>query len=158
MSPSPKLFTVTVHDYSKDETSTAEFDYVICASGHFSTPSVPYFEGFEHFGGRVLHAHDFRDALEFKGKDVLIVGASYSAEDIGSQCWKYGARSITSCYRTSPMGYKWPANWEEKPLLERVEGHNAFFADGMHDDLITALAKVRELKVISRTSVMPGRS
>lgn len=127
-----KLFTVTVHDYSKDETSTAEFDYVICASGHFSTPSVPYFEGFEHFGGRVLHSHDFRDALEFKGKDVLIVGSSYSAEDIGSQCYKYGARSITSCYRSAPMGYKWPDNWEEKPLLQRVAGNQAYFADGSH--------------------------
>ncbi len=34
---------------------------------------------------------------------------------------------------------------------------NAFFADGMHDDLITALAKVRDLKVISRTSVLAYR-
>jgi trimethylamine monooxygenase len=126
------LFTVTAHDYSTDETSVVEFDYVICASGHFSTPSVPYFEGFENFGGRVLHAHDFRDALEFKGKDVLIVGSSYSAEDIGSQCYKYGARSITSCYRSAPMGYKWPDNWEEKPLLLRVVGNLAYFADGSH--------------------------
>jgi TolB-like protein len=34
---------------------------------------------------------------------------------------------------------------------------NAFFTDGMHDDLITALAKVRDLKVISRTSVLAYR-
>jgi TolB-like protein len=34
------------------------------------------------------------------------------------------------------------------------EKENEFFADGMHDDLITALAKIRDLKVISRTSVM----
>lgn len=39
-----------------------------------------------------------------------------------------------------------------------AEGDNAFFADGMHDDLITALAKVRDLKVISRTSVLPYRT
>ena len=64
----------------------------IVASGHFSTPNVPYFDGLDTFNGRVLHAHDFRDALEFKGKDMLIVGRSYSAEDIGSQCWKYGAQ------------------------------------------------------------------
>lgn len=130
--PASGLFTVSVHDYTRNETYAETFDYVVCASGHFSTPSVPYFQGFESFGGRVLHAHDFRDALEFKGKDVLIVGASYSAEDIGSQCYKYGARSITSCYRSAPMGYQWPANWEEKPLLERVEGHTAWFADGSH--------------------------
>ncbi len=130
--PASGLFTVSVHDYTKNETYSETFDYVVCASGHFSTPSVPYFPGFESFAGRVLHAHDFRDALEFKGKDVLIVGASYSAEDIGSQCYKYGARSITSCYRNAPMGYKWPANWEEKPLLKRVEGSTAYFADGSH--------------------------
>ncbi|MFC3609493.1 flavin-containing monooxygenase [Stutzerimonas tarimensis] len=124
------LFTVTVHDYVADRTYAETFDWVVCASGHFSTPNVPYFPGFETFAGRVLHAHDFRDALEFKGKDVLVVGASYSAEDIGSQCYKYGARSVTSSFRSAPMGYKWPSNWEEKPLLERVEGHMAYFVDG----------------------------
>ncbi|MDP1580222.1 MAG: TIR domain-containing protein [Candidatus Didemnitutus sp.] len=38
------------------------------------------------------------------------------------------------------------------------DAENAFFADGMHDDLITALAKIRDLKVISRTSVMPYKT
>jgi len=124
------MFTVTVNDHNTESVYTEEFDYVICASGHFSTPNVPEFEGFERFGGRILHAHDFRDALEFKGKDVLLVGSSYSAEDIGSQCYKYGARHLISCYRTSPMGYKWPDNWEEKPSLIRVDTNKAYFADG----------------------------
>src|SRR5437762_13192963 len=34
---------------------------------------------------------------------------------------------------------------------------NAFFADGMQDDILTKLAKIADLKVISRTSVMPYR-
>ena len=34
---------------------------------------------------------------------------------------------------------------------------NAFFADGIQDDILTSLAKIHELKVISRTSVMPYR-
>jgi TolB-like protein/Tfp pilus assembly protein PilF len=34
---------------------------------------------------------------------------------------------------------------------------NAFFADGIQDDILTSLAKIRDLKVISRTSVMPYR-
>lgn len=38
-----------------------------------------------------------------------------------------------------------------------AERDNEFFADGVHDDLITAIAKVRDLKVISRTSVLPYR-
>jgi trimethylamine monooxygenase len=123
-------FTLLSHDHGNDVSHSEQFDYVINACGHFSTPKVPHFKGFEQFAGRILHAHDFREALEFKGKDLLIVGSSYSAEDIGSQCYKYGARSITSCYRTAPMGYKWPANWEEKPLLQRLENNRAYFVDG----------------------------
>jgi TolB-like protein/Tfp pilus assembly protein PilF/predicted Ser/Thr protein kinase len=34
---------------------------------------------------------------------------------------------------------------------------NAFFADGVQDDVLTKLAKIADLKVISRTSVMPYR-
>jgi trimethylamine monooxygenase len=128
-------FTVTAHDRIKDHMYDEEFDDVIVASGHFSTPSVPYFEGVESFGGRVMHAHDFRDALEFKGKDVLIVGRSYSAEDIGSQCWKYGAKSVTTSYRSKPMGFKWPERFEERPLLTRLVGKTAHFKDGSTKDV-----------------------
>ncbi|MDR9763396.1 NAD(P)/FAD-dependent oxidoreductase [Rhizobium redzepovicii] len=123
-------FTVTAHNRVEDRMYDEEFDYVVVASGHFSTPNVPYFEGVKTFNGRVLHAHDFRDALEFKGKDILIVGRSYSAEDIGSQCWKYGAKSVTTSYRSKPMGFKWPENFEERPLLTRLENRTAYFLDG----------------------------
>ena len=128
-------FTVTAHNLTDDQSYTEEFDYVVVATGHFSTPNVPNYEGFSHFNGRILHAHDFRDALEFKGQDLLVIGSSYSAEDIGSQCYKYGAKSITSSYRTAPMGFKWPDNWEEKPALIKVDGNTAHFADGSSKDV-----------------------
>ncbi|MGK7754312.1 MULTISPECIES: flavin-containing monooxygenase [unclassified Roseovarius] len=123
-------FTVTARDSKTDTESTEDYDHVIVATGHFSTPNVPHYPGFDTFNGRILHAHDFRDAREFEGKDILIMGASYSAEDIGSQCWKYGANSITSCYRSGPMGYGWPDNWDEVPALEKVDGKTAHFSDG----------------------------
>ncbi len=129
------LFTVTAHDLKGDRMYDEKFDNVIVASGHFSTPNVPSFEGLSGFNGRVLHAHDFRDALEFKGKDILIVGTSYSAEDIGSQCWKYGCKSVTVSHRTAPMGYKWPDNWEEVPLLTKVEKNTCSFKDGSKKDV-----------------------
>ena len=28
------------------------------------------------------------------------------------------------------MGYDWPANWEEVPLLTKVDGQTAYFKDG----------------------------
>ena len=35
---------------------------------------------------------------------------------------------------------------------------NAFFTDGIHEDILTNLALIRELRVVSRTSVMPYRT
>ncbi len=128
-------FEVTARDGITDSETREHFDHVIVASGHFSVPNVPYYPGFEAFNGRILHAHDFRDAREFADKDILILGTSYSAEDIGSQCWKYGAKSITVAHRTAPMGYDWPDNWKEVPALERVEGRTAHFIDGTSKDV-----------------------
>ena len=124
-------FTVTSHDLKNDNVSSEDFDYVVCASGHFSTPNVPTFDGLDKFGGRVMHAHDFRDALEFKGKDLLIVGSSYSAEDIASQCYKYGAKTVTISYRTNATGFHWPDNFSQVPLIKNVEeGNKVNFIDG----------------------------
>ena len=123
-------FRVVAQDIPNDRETDETFDHVVVASGHFSTPNVPEFPGFDTFNGRILHAHDFRDAREFAGKDILIIGTSYSAEDIGSQCWKYGCKSVTVSHRTAPMGYDWPDTWKEVPLLERVEKKTAHFKDG----------------------------
>ena len=62
--------------------------------------------------------------------DILILGTSYSAEDIGSQCWKYGCKSVTVAHRTAPMGFDWPDNWEEVVALKSVSEDTATFIDG----------------------------
>jgi len=128
-------FAVTAHNLATDGEATESFDHVVVATGHFSTPNVPHFDGLDRFNGRVLHAHDFRDAVEFKDKDILIIGTSYSAEDIGSQCWKYGCRSVTVSHRTAAMGFDWPDNWKEVPLLQKVEGNTCTFKDGSTADV-----------------------
>ncbi|WP_099022007.1 NAD(P)-binding domain-containing protein [Mycolicibacterium palauense] len=132
--PASAMFELAVENHVEDAgdgaTRTERFDNVIVASGHFSTPNMPEYPGFETFPGRILHAHDFRDAGEFAGKDMLILGSSYSAEDIALQSLKYGARSITIAYRSAPMGFDWPAGITEVPALRHLEGRTAHFADG----------------------------
>lgn len=128
-------FAVTVRDLKQDILCTEEFDYVVVATGHFSTPNAPYFEGLDQFPGRVMHAHDFRDACEFAGKDLLLIGSSYSAEDIGTQCHKYGAKSVTFSYRSEAMGFDWPDSFKEVPLLTKVIGKTAYFKDGSSQDV-----------------------
>ncbi|MBO0662490.1 NAD(P)/FAD-dependent oxidoreductase [Jiella sp. MQZ9-1] len=122
-------FALTVADLLRDETRCEEFDAVVVANGHFSVPNVPSFPGIESFPGRVLHSHDFRSADEFAGKTVLIVGSSYSAEDIGVQCFKYGASGIVFSYRTRPMGFDWPEGFEERPLVTEIAGNQVTFKD-----------------------------
>ena len=53
---------------------THVFDKLVVATGHFSVPNIPEFEGINTFPGEVLHAHDFRGAERFVGKDLLMIG------------------------------------------------------------------------------------
>merc|ERR1712045_476628 len=124
-------FKVVVKNCSEDRVMAPEtFDMIFVASGHYSVPNVPAFPGIEKFPGRVCHAHDFRDACEFSGKRLLLIGSSYSAEDIALQCLKYGAKSIICTWRSKPMGFNWPESITERPLLLEMDGKNAHFKDG----------------------------
>ena len=125
-----KQFKVILDDLVNNRTYTEIFDYLVVATGHFSTPNMPYFEGVQDFPGIIMHAHDFRGADQLKDKDVLLIGSSYSAEDIGVQSYKHGAKSVTISYRSQPLGMDWPEGMKEVPLLEKFEGDLGYFSDG----------------------------
>ncbi|XP_029183405.2 senecionine N-oxygenase-like [Acropora millepora] len=133
-------FSVVVKNLPEDRVLAVEtFNYVVVAVGHFSVPNVPDFPGIDQFNGRVIHSHDFRDASHFEGKRILLVGASYSAEDIALQCLKYGAKNVICTWRTNPMGFKWPSQISERPLLTKINGNTVQFRDGSSaevDDII----------------------
>ncbi|GAA2376716.1 NAD(P)/FAD-dependent oxidoreductase [Gordonia cholesterolivorans] len=123
-------FTVTVDDLREHVTSTEVFDEVIVSTGHFSFPNVPDIAGIETFPGEVIHAHEFRGAERFAGQRLLLVGGSYSAEDIGIQSHKMGARHVTMSYRSRPQGFAWPDGVDERPQIDRIDGGVATFIDG----------------------------
>ena len=133
-------FSVVVKSLSEDRVLPAQrFDYVIVATGHFSVPNIPSFPGIDKFPGRVLHSHSFRNASHFKDKNLLVVGSSLSAEDIAIQCLKYGAKSIVCTWQTKPMGFPFPPEITERPLLTKIEGSTVHFKDGSSaevDDII----------------------
>ena len=91
---------------------------------------IPEYPGMKSFPGRIMHSHDFRDAEEFRGKNVIVLGSSYSAEDVALQCHKYGAKSVTIGYRNNPMGFKWPKGVKEVHYLDKLVGNKAIFKDG----------------------------
>lgn len=132
--PEQKQFRVIFDDLAKNETYEETFDYLVVGTGHFSTPNMPYFKGIDHFPGSVMHAHDFRGADQFINKRILLIGSSYSAEDIGVQCYKHGSGDITISYRSNPIGMKWPKGIKEKPLVTHFEDNKAFFKDGTSEE------------------------
>ena len=125
-----KQFNVSSKNKIDNIIKSEIFDSVVVASGHFSVPFIPEYEGMNSFPGRILHSHDFRDAEEFRNKNVIVLGSSYSAEDIALQCYKYGAESVTIGYRNNPMGFKWPLRMKEVHYLDKLEGRRAIFKDG----------------------------
>lgn len=110
------------------------FDNVIVCSGHFSVPSYPpEFKGIEDFNGFQIHAHSFRDAQDYKGKHVMLVGNGYSGEDIAMQIAKFGAAHATVVYRTEPMGHDfedWPITEKQLPTHYDSTSGEFKFADG----------------------------
>ena len=92
-------------------------------------PSVPEFEGIETFPGRVLHSHDFKHHEEFKNQTVLLIGGSFSAEDLALHCLKGKAKEVLiSCRK--PMDTLWKKPVVLLPLLSYIEGSSVHFPDG----------------------------
>jgi eukaryotic-like serine/threonine-protein kinase len=66
------------------------------------------------------------------------------------------AAKAASTYALTPSSEKWIAVLPFENLSKGEE--NAFFAGGVQDEILTDLAKIADLKVISRTSVMKYKS
>lgn len=52
---------------------------IINATGTWKTPYCPEYPGWERFKGRQLHTGDYKNAEEFSGKHVIVVGGGISA-------------------------------------------------------------------------------
>jgi putative flavoprotein involved in K+ transport len=55
---------------------------VVVATGAFSEPFMPDMPGMNEFEGRLLHSAGFRNAEDFRGSRVVVVGAGNSAVQI----------------------------------------------------------------------------
>jgi dimethylaniline monooxygenase (N-oxide forming) len=64
---------------------TEQFSRVLITTGAQSRPVMPKFSGMEHFKGKVIHARAFKDAKDFAGERVLIVGLSNTAGDVAAE-------------------------------------------------------------------------
>jgi hypothetical protein len=74
---------------------------------------MPYWPGSDSFTAELIHASDFRAAADYRGRDVLIVGAGNTGIDIAGLLLDAGA-SVTLAMRTPPNIF--PRDWGPIPL------------------------------------------
>jgi TolB-like protein/class 3 adenylate cyclase len=91
-----------------------------------------------------------RPAPAFRRKHLLIAAGVLLIAACGIGFWIYSQRAILRPPAKSIAVLPFENLSEEKG--------NAYFADGVQDEILTDLAKIADLKVISRTSVMRYRS
>ena len=75
---------------------------VVVASGYAHTPYIPDWPGRASYGGRLLHAAEYRNPEPFRGQDVLVVGAGCSGMEIAYDVIEGGAARVRLAVRTPP--------------------------------------------------------
>jgi cation diffusion facilitator CzcD-associated flavoprotein CzcO len=75
---------------------------VIVATGNEHTPIMPDWPGRDRFGGRLLHAAEYRNPDSFRDGDVLVVGPGCSGMEIAYDLATGGARRVRVAVRTQP--------------------------------------------------------
>lgn len=81
---------------------TVGTDVVIVATGHYTVPRIPSWEGIDSFGGRLLHSAEYRSGREFAGLRALVVGLGNSGAEIATDLVEQGAASVAVAVRTPP--------------------------------------------------------
>ncbi|CAO3616771.1 unnamed protein product [Cunninghamella echinulata] len=74
---------------------TESYDALVVATGHYSIPYIPAFDGIEHLKQNNIlwnHSRDYRHPDIFKNKTVLIIGSGSSALDIVRETSFYAAK------------------------------------------------------------------
>lgn len=75
--------------------------HIIVATGTLGAPHFPNFADRHLFTGSVTHATQFKNAVPYKDKEVLVVGAGNSSIDICQDLVVGGAKSVTMIQRGS---------------------------------------------------------
>ena len=88
---------------------------VVVATGFDRQPHVPGWPGRERFRGELLHSADYRNPERFRERDVLVVGAGNSGNEIAVDLIDGGARSVTVSIRARQTFF--PREWLGFPLI-----------------------------------------
>ncbi len=76
---------------------------VVIATGYNRSPFLPAWEGRDGYAGELVHASSYANAVPYRGKHVLVVGAGNSGAEIAVDLVEGGAASVRLSVRTPPQ-------------------------------------------------------
>ncbi|KAK2762567.1 hypothetical protein FQN54_000740 [Arachnomyces sp. PD_36] len=122
---------------------TEHFDAVVVASGHYSVPYIPHIEGLEQWARdypeSIEHTKGYRGPERYRGKRVVVVGASVSAADLSVSLIDVAESPIVAAVRGKYNAYFGDAAFKHPKInrrspISRVSSSNGertvYFEDG----------------------------
>lgn len=129
-------FVIKTLDHETSTITECLYDKCIWAAGINGKPKKPksIYESLspEKFKGTVIHSSEVGPLFDqcARGKKVLIIGDSYSAEDICLQAIKLGAETVDICSRAGDGIASETGSWP----LDKVNVHITYMPSGVTDD------------------------
>jgi len=93
-------WTVTVE--GSDGKRTLNPRHVVMATGVSGIPFRPNIPGLDGFDGPVLHAGEYTDGEDWRGKRAIVIGTGNSGHDIAQDLWSAGA-AVTMVQRSPTL-------------------------------------------------------
>ncbi|WP_433049691.1 flavin-containing monooxygenase [Dactylosporangium sp. CS-033363] len=97
----PPRWDVTVKGSRGGAPRTMRYAAVVAANGHNWAPKMPEYEGLTEYRGKVIHAGQYKDAAQLRGRKVLVIGAGNSGCDIAVEA----AQQAAKCWHSTRRGY-----------------------------------------------------
>ncbi|KAL2760241.1 hypothetical protein ACRALDRAFT_1078963 [Sodiomyces alcalophilus JCM 7366] len=95
------------------QTDPVPFDKVVFASGSETKSIMPVIEGHDEFEGQFLHGQAYKSPVDFKDKNVVVLGMGNSAADTASELTGYASKVYLSHRRGAKIV---PRSNEEGPM------------------------------------------
>ncbi|XP_033761143.1 dimethylaniline monooxygenase [N-oxide-forming] 2-like [Pecten maximus] len=128
-------WTVSYFDVrNKEEVHTEVFDAVIVCNGHHEKMNSPEIEGIEEFQGEVFHSHHYRTPENFKGKNVVVLGASFSGQDIAVGISAY-AKQVFLSHLKDTLPTALPGNVVQKTGIKKMTKSRVVFLDDTEEEV-----------------------
>eukprot|EP00884_Botryococcus_braunii_P004154 jgi/Botrbrau1/1373/Bobra.0063s0080.3 len=137
-SPRWRLTSLRVGDGGPHgEAEVRQYDALVSCTGNYFEPNLPIVEGMGSTPIQQMHSHNFRTGEPFREKTVLVVGASFSGEEL-ARILTEDAKHVYLSARTFPSStYAQPTSKLERVALLKAfpEEGGALLADGrvLHD-------------------------